>query len=443
MATGIPSKNGKARLTYRLEYEGKAPVEEVLSGERARLERVLTVAGKPTNRLYYGENLRVLRALAADPEVAGQVRLVYIDPPYATGASFESRGQAHAYADHRVGAEFLEFLRQRLILMQRLLAEDGSIYVHLDENAAHPVKVLMDEIFGPENFRAWITRKKCNPKNYTKKTYGNVADYLLFYSKSASYVWEQQFDARNQEADEQEYRHIEEGTGRRYMKVPIHAPGVRNGETGQEWKGMRPPPGKHWQYKPSKLEEMDRRGEIVWSGSGNPRRKVYLDQRPGIPVQDIWLEFRDAHNQMIKITGYPTEKNPDMLRRIICASSRPGDLVLDAFAGSGTTAHLAEELGRRWIMVDNSPLALATMARRLAHGSEPMGDFVKQRGKKKAAVQQSLLDRVLKSGLDLYVERDKAVEPIPPAQLDDWAKMLHGRVVSSPTTEKSGARRAS
>ena len=443
MATGIPSRNAKARLTYRLEYEGKAPAEEVLAGAPAKLERVLTVPGQPTNRIYYGENLRVLRGLANTPEVAGQVRLMYIDPPYATGSSFESRSQAHAYEDHRVGAEFLEFLRQRLILMHRLLAEDGSIYVHLDENAAHPVKVLMDEIFGPENFRAWITRKKCNPKNYTRKTYGNVSDFLLFYSKSASYVWEQQFDARNTEADEQEYRHVEQGTGRRYMKVPIHAPGVRNGETGQKWRGMLPPPGKHWQYKPSKLDEMDARGEIVWSDSGNPRRKVYLDQRPGIPVQDIWLEFRDAHNQMVKITGYPTEKNPDLLRRIIRASSRPGDLVLDAFAGSGTTAGIAEELGRRWLMIDNSPLALATMAKRLAHGSEPMGDFVQQRGKKKVPAQQSPRARVLKSGLDLYVERNKALESIPRKQLEDWARLLHGQVVRSPVTEKSGVLKAS
>jgi adenine-specific DNA-methyltransferase len=436
MATGIPRKNGKARLSYRLEYDGKTPEREVLQGEKGDPECVITVPGEPTNRLYYGDNLRVLRALAADPAICGKVTLIYIDPPYATGGSFESRRRAHAYEDHLVGAEYLEFLRQRLILLRHLLADDGSIYVHLDENAAHPVKVLMDETFGPENFRAWVTRKKCNPKNYTRKTYGNITDYLLFYSKGPEWVWTQPFDARDAEADAREYRHVEDCTGRRYMKVPIHAPGVRNGETGQPWRGMMPPKGKHWQYKPSKLDELDARGEIVWSASGNPRRKVYLDERPGIPVQDIWLEFRDAHNQMIKITGYPTEKNPDLLRRIIQASSRPGDLVLDAFAGSGTTAAVAEDLGRQWLMIDSSALAIDTMVNRLAHGTELMGDFVQERnGGRKSAVQTSFMERVLQVGLELYVDQKGIEQPISDDQLQVWAETLHGHLNSPATRE--------
>ncbi|GAB4452462.1 MAG: hypothetical protein Fur0044_47560 [Anaerolineae bacterium] len=142
---------------------------------------------------------------------------------------------------------------------------------------------------------------------------------------------------------------------------------------------MNPPPGKHWQYPPKTLDEMDARGEIYWSPNGNPRRKVYLDESSGVPVQDIWLEFRDAHNQNIKITGYPTEKNPDLLARIIEASSNPGDLVLDCFAGSGTTLDVAARLGRRWIGIDNSPEAIKTTLRRFATGLERMGDFVAQR----------------------------------------------------------------
>jgi adenine-specific DNA-methyltransferase len=160
------------------------------------------------------------------------------------------------------------------------------------------------------------------------------------------------------------------------MKVPIHAPGSRNGETGQPWRDMLPPPGKHWQYLPSKLDEMDARGEIFWSASGNPRRKVYLDEREGVPVQDIWLDMRDAHNQNIHITGYPTEKPQELLRRIVLASSNAGDLVLDCFAGSGTTLVVAQELGRRWIGVDNAAEGMRTILRRFAVGMEPMGDFV-------------------------------------------------------------------
>jgi adenine-specific DNA-methyltransferase len=139
---------------------------------------------------------------------------------------------------------------------------------------------------------------------------------------------------------------------------------------------MDPPPGKHWQYLPSTLDEMDARGEIFWSANGNPRRKIYLENSAGIPVQDIWWDLRDAHNQNIKITGYPTEKNPDLLARIIRASSNAGDLVLDCFSGSGTTLAVASQLQRTWIGIDNSPEAIAVTLKRFAQGTEAMGDFV-------------------------------------------------------------------
>lgn len=385
MATGIPDRNGTKRngvLPFHLTYDGKAPVEEILRTPPAVIQSVGRIPGEgPSRSFILGENLGVLAELLQDEAVAGQVKLVYIDPPYGTNTRFESRRQHHAYDDYMVGASYLEFLRKRLVLLRELLADDGSIYVHLDDNMAFQVKVLMDEIFGPSNFRNWITRKKSNPKNYTRRQFGNVADYILFYSKSSKFVWNQQFTARPKDAADREYRHVEPETGRRYMKVPVHAPGVRRGETGQPWRGRQPPPGKHWQYTPSTLDEMDERGEIVWSPSGNPRRKVYLDSSPGVAMQDIWLEFRDAHNQMIEITGYPTEKNLDMLRLIVRASSNPGDLVLDAFAGSGTTAVAAEELGRRWIAIDNTVLAMRTTLKRLLEGSERMGDYV-QTGKR-------------------------------------------------------------
>lgn len=238
------------------------------------------------------------------------------------------------------------------------------------------VKAVMDEVFGVANFRNWITRKKCNPKNYTRKTYGNVADYILFYTKTDHYVWHRPVEVWTPERAAKEYQYVEPGTGRRYKKVPIHAPGVRNGETGKPWRGKNPPPSKHWQYPPRTLDEMDARGEIYWSPTGNPRRKIYLDQSDGVPVQDIWLDCADAHNQNIEISGYPTEKNPALLKRIIEASSNPGDIVLDCFSGSGTTLSVAAQTGRRWIGVDNSREAIATTLRRFVHGLEPMGDFV-------------------------------------------------------------------
>lgn len=299
MATGISKGRGRrlaipaaemranGALDVRLCYEGKSDEATILATPPSAL-RCLWPAdplAESPNHLYFGDNLSVLAALLQNPAIRGQVRLIYIDPPYATGGSFQSRDQRDAYDDLLVGAHYLEFLRARLILMRELLANDGSIYVHLDENMVHQVKLIMDEIFDTRNYRAFIARKKCNPKNYTRRTYGNIADYILFYTKGERWVWNRPTEAWT-ETRAKEYRHIDKD-GRLYMKVPVHAPGVRNGATGQPWRGMPPPPGKHWQYPPAVLDEMDARGEIYWSPTGNPRRKVFLDNSDGVPVQDI------------------------------------------------------------------------------------------------------------------------------------------------------------
>jgi adenine-specific DNA-methyltransferase len=397
MATGVPQKKTSINPNngVSLSYIGKLPENTIIS----TLPSVIVSRWKhpftSRNRLYFGDNLGILPALLLDYEVKGQVRLIYIDPPFSTQSTFYSRKQLHAYEDVLTGAEYVEFLRKRLVLLRELLAKDGSIYLHLDGKMVFQMKLIMDEVFGAENYRNCITRKKCNPKNYTFKAYGNVADYILFYTKSSRYLWNQPLEPWTEERAK-EYQYVETETGRKFMKVPIHAPGVRRGETGKPWRGMLPPPGKHWQYPPSKLDEMDARREIFWSASGNPRRKVYLDENPGVGVQDIWMDFRDAHNQNVKITGYPTEKNPDLLRRIIEASSMPGDMVMDCFCGSGTTLAVAHELGRFWIGVDNSPEAIKTTLARFRKGTEPMGDFVASKGKdqKHADKQPSLFASV-------------------------------------------------
>jgi adenine-specific DNA-methyltransferase len=388
MATGIPKTKWQSSpqvfhgnggdVDVHLSYVGKKSEHEILATPPA-ICSCLWTDPKDThfqNRLYYGDNLPILATLLRDPSVCGKVRLIYIDPPYATKSVFQSRNQSDAYTDLLEGAHYIEFIRERLIFLRKLLAEDGSIYVHLDDNMAFLVKAVMDEAFGASNFRNWIVRKKCNPKNYTRRAYGNVADYILFYTKSDNYVWHRPVDPWTEERAQKEYSYVERETGRRYKKVPVHAPGVRNGETGQTWRGMKPPPGKHWQYPPRVLDEMDKRGEIYWSPTGNPRRKIYLDKSDGIPVQDIWLNFRDAHNQNIEVSGYPTEKNPDLLAQIIRASSKEGDIVLDCFSGSGTTLSVASRLGRHWIGLDNSTEAIRATLRRFGKGLKPMGDFV-------------------------------------------------------------------
>jgi adenine-specific DNA-methyltransferase len=318
-------------------------------------------------RLYQGDNLAVLHRLNAEGVSA---RCVYIDPPYGTQQQFGRRITEHpAYCDGASGATYLSALRRRLVLLRELLTQDGTIFVHLDSAMVGEVKVLLDELFGRSNFRAWITRRKCSSKNYTRKTFGDITDYLLMYSKTSDYLFQRQFDSRGAEQEAVDFPKVDKQTGRRFALVPVHAPGLRNGATGSVWRGKSPPPGKHWQWTPEKLEEFDRRGDIHWTRNGTPRRKMWAEESPGSAVPNLWLDYRDPFNQNFAITGYPTEKNLELLKRVISAATKPGDLVLDCYAGSGTTLAAAGSLGRRWIGVDSGPLAVALAQKRLAEAA--------------------------------------------------------------------------
>ena len=358
----------------RLEYPGKKSPAEIMAQRGRFVLHALDRQGNVPldgwhNMLIQGDNLAALHVLLKDPSIRGNVRLVYIDPPFSTNQVFRagksrtatvSRSESDfvAYQDTRTGAEYLEFLRERLILLHEILAVDGTIYVHIDCKVGHYVKVIMDEIFGPENFLNDIARIKCNPKNFARRAYGNIRDMVLVYSKTSEYVWN---DPR-EEFTEQDIRRLfprVDAQGRRYTTTPLHAPGeTRNGPTGQRWRGMLPPPGRHWRYPPEELERLDRMGFLEWSSTGNPRKKIYAIAQ-GKKRQDVW-EFKDP-----TYPSYPTEKNLDMLRMILQASSHPGDLVLDCFAGSGTTLVAAEMTGRRWIGIDNSEVAIAACRKRL------------------------------------------------------------------------------
>lgn len=398
MATGIPSKQRAIakKIPIELVYDGKETVKEILEKEVQIMKCVETINGGENNKFFFGDNLNTLLFLLQFG-YKNKIELIYIDPPFATTANFVNRKQEHAYSDSLCGGEYVEFLRKRLIIMRELLSENGSIYLHLDNKMAFTMKIIMDEIFGENNCRAFITRKKCSTKNYTKNTYGNVSDYIMFYSKTDKYIWNRPFDPWELDKMIEQYPYIDE-QGRRYKKVPIHAPGIRNGETGKEWRGKLPPLGKHWQYTPDKLDELDAAGEIYWSPTGNPRRMVFCDPAKGIPVQDIWLNYRDSINQQQKTTGYPTEKNYDMLKMIVGASSSYGGLVMDCFAGSGTTLGAAHELGRRWIGADNSPESLKAVLKRFTDGLEIYGDYVNS-----SECAQQTLEFVDKCSFSIFV----------------------------------------
>jgi adenine-specific DNA-methyltransferase len=349
-----------------LSYEDKESEASVIANTRpAHLSEVFKTRTSSLstwrNMFVLGDNLNVLRTMLDMPDVKGQVQLVYIDPPFATGREFNGKDHhGPAYKDTLRGAQFLEFLRKRLILLRELLADDGSIYLHIDWKMAHYVRIIMDEVFKPQHFINEITRIKCNPKNFERSAYGNVKDTILFYSKNDEYLWCGARESMS-EADIARLFPKVDKDGRHYTTTPLHAPGeTENGPTGRPWKGMKPPKDRHWRYKPEKLTTLDNLGLIEWSSSKNPRLKIYADmaRERGKKRQDIW-EFKDP-----PYPRYPTEKNLDMLKTIIEASSTKDSLVLDCFAGSGSTLQAAEMLGRKWIGIDNSKTAFRMIQER-------------------------------------------------------------------------------
>jgi len=348
--------NNKPELTYPKKEAKEKIISEKPSAvfEKVKSFGNLRLDGWE-NMLIFGDNLTALKLLYQNSSIKGKVRLIYIDPPFSTNQIYKggedrtatvskSDKDVKAYEDMLVGSEYLEFLRKRLILLREIMANDGSIYVHIDWKMGHYVKVLMDEVFGQERFINDITRIKCNPKNFARKGYGNIKDMVLFYSKTDRYVWHEPREEMTEGDIKRLFPKVDKD-GRRYTTTPLHAPGeTRNGPTGQPWKGLKPPKGKHWRYSPDELDRLDEQGLIEWSSTGNPRKIIYADEvlAKGKKRQDIW-EFKDP-----PYPTYPTEKNLEMLKMIIEASSNPGDIVLDCFVGSGTTLVAAEEAERRW-----------------------------------------------------------------------------------------------
>ena len=307
---------------------------------------------------YAGDNLRGLELLQ---ERGVRVDLVYIDPPFSTNTEFRMDSERAntvsgsgevAFVDTLRGNDYLEQLRIRLEAIRSLMAVDGSIYVHIDVKMEHHVRFLLDQVFGPRNFRNSITRIKCNPKNFNRLSYGNIKDTILFYSVSPlAMKWRPQEEPLTEEDEASRYPLVDE-QGRRYATTPLHAPGVtRNGATGDTWRGMPPPAGRHWRYPPDRLDELDSAGLIAWSKTGNPRKIIYADQSPGKLPQDVWV-YKDPQRPT-----YPTQKNAAMLERIILTSSEPGDTVLDCYSGSGSTLLEAARLDRRFIGMDDAAAA--------------------------------------------------------------------------------------
>jgi adenine-specific DNA-methyltransferase len=324
------------------------------------------------NTLIEGENFESMLCLLDLFQLKSKIDLVYIDPPFSTSNIFRigskransissSKSDEIAYTDNLTGFHYLEFIRQRLILIRELMADHASIYFHIDYKIGHYIKIIMDEIFGVKNFKNDISRIKCNPKNFARRSFGNVKDLVLFYTKTNDYIWNDYRLPMEAEDVENRFKKVD-SKGRRYTTIPLHAPGeTKNGATGQPWRGKYPPIGRHWRSDPKSFEELDKKGLIEWSSTGNPRKIVYATDalKKGKKIQDIW-EFKDPQNP-----DYPTQKNPNLLKQILKSSSNEGDLVLDCFLGSGTTILEANSLQRNWIGIDESTHSIKSVTKAL------------------------------------------------------------------------------
>lgn len=356
----------------------KPSVEELLSTNSITIEQRTRTDGQETlptdesteNRqeVYIGDNLYGLTHLI---ETDIDVDLVYMDPPFATGREFNmgdedtevkqfsNKGET-AYSDTRDLQDYLEHIYQRLQLIHEVLSDKGTIYVHIDNNRGPYLKVLLDEVFGIDNYMNTITRVKCNPKNFSRDAYGNMTDIILVYSKTNDHIWNDPHQDYTDDQLERLFRKEDED-GRRFTTTPLHAPGeTENGATGEPWNGREPPEGRHWRHPPEELTRLDENDMIYWSSNGNPRKKRYADEAAGPKRQDLWDSFKDPQSK-----EYPTQKNLDLLKTIIEASSNEDSLVLDPYMGGGTTLLASEELNRNFIGMDMSDEAVSVTQDRL------------------------------------------------------------------------------
>lgn len=371
---------------YELVYYGKEREEDILANALAvPLQPVRTFGkngGEWHNMLIFGDNLQVMKSLL-DLKKAGKlcnadgtpgVRLVYIDPPFATKQEFRGTEDQKAYQDKVAGAHFVEFTRKRLILLKDLLADDGTIFVHLDTKKSHYMKVILDEVLGEQNFRNEIIWKRQSAHSDAKQC-GAVHDTILFYAKGPQWVWNTVRTAVSEEYD-QFFDQVEEGTRRWYARSDLTAAGVtKDGDSGKPWRGIDPSKkGRHWAFAREALDRLDKEGKIHWPTKGMPRLKRYADEVEGVTLQDVWTDIKIIHNQSPERVGYPTQKPETLAARIILACSGLGDIVLDAFAGSGTALAVAEKLGRRWIGIDCGKLATYTVQKRMLNLQREIGN---------------------------------------------------------------------
>lgn len=411
--------------------------------------------GSWKNKLYYGDNLNVLRLHIKDESVD----LIYLDPPFKSEQDYnvlflESDGtpaasqiqafedtwiwdQAAAFAYEEtveaggdvakalVGLRsflgesdmlaYLSMMAPRLLDLRRVLKPKGSIYLHCDPTASHYLKLLMDSVFGHEAFRNEIIWKRTSGHSDARR-YGRVHDVLLYYGRGPRPHWNRVYQPYDPVYVEQYYRY-QDPDGRRFMSDNLSASGLTGGGYEYEWKGIT----RVWRCPVETMKRLDEEGRIFYTKKGIPRMKRYLDESKGLPAQDVWTDIEALRSWHAERLGYPTQKPEPLLERLMLASSDEGDVVLDPFCGCGTTMAVAQRLERRWIGIDITSLATNLIKVRL---KDAYGDEVKN------------TYEVI--GEPESVEDARVLAASDPYQFQWWALGLVG---ARPTEGKKGADR--
>ncbi len=339
-----------------------------------------------TNKLIWGDNKLILSSLKNGPmrkeiEAQGGLKLIYIDPPFDVGADFSmdieigdgdssesftkkpSVIEEIAYRDTwGKGADsFIAMIYERLKLMHELLAEDGSIYVHCDWRVSAYMRLVLDEIFGKDNFKNEIVWQRTRAPHADATSFGKVHDVILFYSKNDA-IFETQYTDHKDEYLTR-FTKVDE-KGRKYMLIPAHAAGSGPARTffGKQ---INPPAGRHWAYTQKKIDELISDNRIELTSNGTPSLKSYLDENKGAVVGSLWTDVVPLNPVAAERLDYPTQKPEALIERILKASTNEGDLIADFFCGSGTTLAVSEKLGRKWIGTDLGKFGIHTSRKRM------------------------------------------------------------------------------
>lgn len=332
-----------------------------------------------TNVLYCDDNLDRLAEFPAEC-----IDLIYLDPPFFSNRHYEviwgDEAEVRSFEDRWQGGinVYVDWMRERLLEIHRILKPTGSLYLHCDPSASHYLKVMLDPIFEGSNggFRSEIIWKRSSAHSDTKqgrRIHGHIHDVILFYTKGREWTWNPIYTPYDEAYVKSKYRHVDPESGRRFRLDNLTAakPG---GDTSYEWHGRRPYRGRFWAYSREKMDQFLKEGRIRFptKADGVPELKRYLDEMPGVPLQDLWTDLDPINAKAAERLGYPTQKPETLLERIIESSSDEGQIVLDPFCGCGTTIAVAQRLKRQWIGIDISPTAVGLMSRRAKKlGAEP------------------------------------------------------------------------